>query len=199
MARNMKLKSILMIGLITSILALGQCKTSERDCVAEDPLCNSWMLLFGELTASTPNRLFVMDQNGMFQVMNIDDLTGELTFVSDTATVPGSTDYTAVVASPTTDHLYVTSAAYGQIHSLNIQSDGLLQVGDIYDEPGYYGAGLAVERGIRDSVLLIAGGTQITDAAAKACGMDTGFGRGTTGRHVASFIVRNLAAETETS
>jgi D-ornithine 4,5-aminomutase subunit beta len=54
---------------------------------------------------------------------------------------------------------------------------------------------LAVERGIRDRILLIAGGTQITDAVARACGMDTGFGRGTTGRHVASFIVKNLAAD----
>lgn len=58
---------------------------------------------------------------------------------------------------------------------------------------------LAVERGIRDWMLLIAGGTQITDEAAKACGMDTGFGRGTKGRHVASFIVKRLTAEAKAS
>jgi D-ornithine 4,5-aminomutase subunit beta len=58
---------------------------------------------------------------------------------------------------------------------------------------------LAVERGIRDRMLLIAGGTQITDEAARACGMDTGFGRGTKGRHVASFIVKRLTAEPKAS
>ena len=53
---------------------------------------------------------------------------------------------------------------------------------------------LAVERGIRDRLLLIAGGTQVSDDAARACGMDAGFGRGTTGREVASFIVARLTA-----
>jgi D-ornithine 4,5-aminomutase subunit beta len=53
---------------------------------------------------------------------------------------------------------------------------------------------LAVERGIRDTVLLIAGGTQVTDEIARACGMDAGFGRGTKGRHVAAFIVKNMIA-----
>ena len=40
-----------------------------------------------------------------------------------------------------------------------------------------------------DAGLLIAGGTQVTDESARACGMDAGFGRGTKGRDVASFIV----------
>jgi D-ornithine 4,5-aminomutase subunit beta len=53
---------------------------------------------------------------------------------------------------------------------------------------------LAVERGIRDRLLLIAGGTQVTDAAARDCGMDAGFGRGATGWQVASFIVSRLQA-----
>jgi D-ornithine 4,5-aminomutase subunit beta len=51
---------------------------------------------------------------------------------------------------------------------------------------------LARQRGLRKRVLLIAGGTQVTDELARACGMDAGFGRGTTGRDVASFIVRCL-------
>jgi D-ornithine 4,5-aminomutase subunit beta len=51
---------------------------------------------------------------------------------------------------------------------------------------------LAVERGVRDSLVLVAGGTQVTDEAARACGMDAGFGRGTTGRQVGSFLVRRL-------
>jgi D-ornithine 4,5-aminomutase subunit beta len=51
---------------------------------------------------------------------------------------------------------------------------------------------LAVERGIRDRLLLIAGGTQVTNEAAVACGLDAGFGRGTKGHSVASFIVKRL-------
>jgi D-ornithine 4,5-aminomutase subunit beta len=53
---------------------------------------------------------------------------------------------------------------------------------------------LAVERGIRDKILLIAGGTQVTNDIATACGMDAGFGRGTTGHHVAAFIVAKMLA-----
>ncbi len=51
---------------------------------------------------------------------------------------------------------------------------------------------LARERGVRERLLLVAGGTQVTDAEARACGMDAGFGRGTTGREVASFLVGRL-------
>jgi D-ornithine 4,5-aminomutase subunit beta len=51
---------------------------------------------------------------------------------------------------------------------------------------------LAVERGIRDGLILISGGTQVNDAMAVECGMDAGFGRGTKGKHVASFIVGKM-------
>ena len=51
---------------------------------------------------------------------------------------------------------------------------------------------LAQERGLRRQLVLIAGGTQITDKLARECGMDAGFGRGTSGRDVASFLVRRL-------
>ncbi|UCE63583.1 MAG: cobalamin-dependent protein [Nitrospirota bacterium] len=51
---------------------------------------------------------------------------------------------------------------------------------------------LATERGLRDNLVLLAGGTQVTDELARECGMDAGFGRGTTGRDVASFLVRAL-------
>lgn len=54
---------------------------------------------------------------------------------------------------------------------------------------------LARQRGMRERLLLIAGGTQITDELARACGMDAGFGRGTKGRDVASFVVRTLRAQ----
>jgi len=51
---------------------------------------------------------------------------------------------------------------------------------------------LAVERGVREGLVLIGGGTQVSDAVARECGLDAGFGRGTTGQDVASFIVRRL-------
>ena len=56
---------------------------------------------------------------------------------------------------------------------------------------------LAVARGIRQKLTLVAGGTQITHALARECHMDAGFGRGATGHDVASFLVSSMrAAET---
>lgn len=49
---------------------------------------------------------------------------------------------------------------------------------------------LAREKGIRSRIILVGGGTQITNDIAKDCGMDAGFGRGTTGLDVAAFLVR---------
>lgn len=49
---------------------------------------------------------------------------------------------------------------------------------------------LAIEKGIRDRVILIAGGTQVSDTLAVENGMDAGFGRGTKGSHVATFLVK---------
>jgi D-ornithine 4,5-aminomutase subunit beta len=51
-------------------------------------------------------------------------------------------------------------------------------------------AQLAVEKGVRDKVIIISGGTQITNDLAVSCGMDAGFGRGTKGINVASFLVK---------
>jgi D-ornithine 4,5-aminomutase subunit beta len=53
-------------------------------------------------------------------------------------------------------------------------------------------ADLAREKGVRDKLLLISGGTQVTDEIACASGMDAGFGRKTKGIHVASFIVEAM-------
>ncbi|MHB1323346.1 MAG: D-ornithine 4,5-aminomutase subunit OraE [Coriobacteriia bacterium] len=55
-------------------------------------------------------------------------------------------------------------------------------------------ADLAKEKGVRDRLLLIAGGTQVTDEQARSWGMDAGFGRRTKGVAVASFIVREMRA-----
>lgn len=46
------------------------------------------------------------------------------------------------------------------------------------------------ERGVRDRLILVAGGTQVTDEMARESGLDAGFGRGTRGIEVASFLVR---------
>ena len=48
---------------------------------------------------------------------------------------------------------------------------------------------LAIEKGIRDKIILIAGGTQVSDEIARENGMDKGFGRGTKGEAVATFLV----------
>lgn len=50
---------------------------------------------------------------------------------------------------------------------------------------------LCVEKGVRDSLILIGGGTQVTHEIAVECGLDAGFGRGTKGIHVASFMLQN--------
>ena len=47
-------------------------------------------------------------------------------------------------------------------------------------------------RGLRDRLVLVAGGTRVTDALARECGMDAGFGHGTSGHEVASFLMRSL-------
>jgi D-ornithine 4,5-aminomutase subunit beta len=46
-----------------------------------------------------------------------------------------------------------------------------------------------VEKGVRDKLILIGGGTQVTPEIARKNHMDQGFGRGTKGIHVASFIM----------
>jgi D-ornithine 4,5-aminomutase subunit beta len=51
---------------------------------------------------------------------------------------------------------------------------------------------LCREKGIRDKVLLICGGTQVTREIARECGMDDGFGRGTKGIQVVNSMVKSL-------
>ena len=49
---------------------------------------------------------------------------------------------------------------------------------------------IAREMGVRDKLIFIAGGTQVEAEAARAAGADAGFGRGTHGNHVATFLVK---------
>ncbi|MBU1144782.1 MAG: cobalamin-dependent protein [Firmicutes bacterium] len=48
----------------------------------------------------------------------------------------------------------------------------------------------AIEKGIRNKLILLAGGTQVTPELARIQGVDEGFGRGTKGKDVASFLVK---------
>jgi D-ornithine 4,5-aminomutase subunit beta len=52
---------------------------------------------------------------------------------------------------------------------------------------------LCVEQGVRERLILVGGGTQITNDMARECGLDAGFGRGAKGIDVASFLVRERA------
>lgn len=49
---------------------------------------------------------------------------------------------------------------------------------------------LCVEKGVRDKLILVGGGTQVTHEIAVEAGMDAGFGRGSRGIDVASFLVK---------
>ena len=48
----------------------------------------------------------------------------------------------------------------------------------------------AIEKGVRDKLIIVAGGTQVSNEMAVKYGMDAGFGRGTKGSHVATFLVK---------
>ena len=52
---------------------------------------------------------------------------------------------------------------------------------------------IAREMGVRDKLMFVAGGTQVTDEGARAAGADVGFGRGSHGNHVATFLVKERA------
>jgi len=51
-------------------------------------------------------------------------------------------------------------------------------------------AKLCIEKGVRDRFILVGGGTQVTNDMAVEAGLDAGFGRGTKGIQVASFLVK---------
>ncbi len=55
-------------------------------------------------------------------------------------------------------------------------------------------AELCREKGIRDRIVLVAGGTQVNRDMAKETGLDATFGRGTKGIHVVNAMVKALRA-----
>lgn len=56
---------------------------------------------------------------------------------------------------------------------------------------------ISIEKGIRDKIILIAGGTQVANELAIEEGVDAGFGRGTKGQHVATFLVKKRREKDE--
>jgi D-ornithine 4,5-aminomutase subunit beta len=50
----------------------------------------------------------------------------------------------------------------------------------------------AIERGVRKSLIFVVGGTQVTHELAIKQGVDAGFGRGTKGAHVATFLMKKM-------
>ncbi|MDD4211790.1 MAG: D-ornithine 4,5-aminomutase subunit OraE [Bacilli bacterium] len=50
----------------------------------------------------------------------------------------------------------------------------------------------AIERGVRKSLIFVVGGTQVTHDLAIKQGVDAGFGRGTKGAHVATFLMKKM-------
>ncbi len=71
--------------------------------------------------------------------------------------------------------------SHQQIHALNMQ-----KIADI-----------AVEKGIRNSLLFIAGGPHVTHELALGCNLDAGFGPGSKGQTVAEWIVRQMRQRIE--
>ncbi|MBT9174979.1 MAG: D-ornithine 4,5-aminomutase subunit beta [candidate division WS2 bacterium] len=69
-----------------------------------------------------------------------------------------------------------TTITHGNIHQINLKKL----------------TSYAIEKGVRDQIVIIGGGTQLSDEIAQECGLDTAFGRGTKGIDVASFIIRSL-------
>ncbi|MDO5037023.1 MAG: D-ornithine 4,5-aminomutase subunit OraE [Tissierellia bacterium] len=49
---------------------------------------------------------------------------------------------------------------------------------------------IAIERGIRDDIIIVSGGTQVSNDLAVKAGVDAGFGRGTNGGDVATFLIK---------
>jgi len=51
-------------------------------------------------------------------------------------------------------------------------------------------ADLCIEKGIRDKIMIVCGGTQVNNEIAMEAGLDAGFGRGSHGIDLASFLVK---------
>ncbi|HWJ03837.1 MAG TPA: OAM dimerization domain-containing protein, partial [Verrucomicrobiae bacterium] len=87
--------------------------------------------------------------------------------------VPISKVVDAAIETAASAILISTIITHADIHRINMRK--------LHD--------LCVEKGVRDQLILVSGGTQITNEMAKECSLDAGFGRGTKGIQVASLLV----------
>jgi D-ornithine 4,5-aminomutase subunit beta len=81
-----------------------------------------------------------------------------------------------------------------QTHARAVLISTIITHGDVHLQNMRRLHEVATRRGLRRRLVLIAGGTQVTNEMARECGLDAGFGRGTTGHGVASFLVRRMRA-----
>lgn len=72
--------------------------------------------------------------------------------------------------------LISTIISHGDIHRINMKK--------LHD--------LCVEKGVREKLILVGGGTQVSNEMAVECKLDAGFGRGTKGIDVANFLAMAL-------
>ncbi|PKK39801.1 D-Ornithine 4,5-aminomutase E subunit [Clostridiaceae bacterium JG1575] len=77
-----------------------------------------------------------------------------------------------------------------ELHADAILASTIISHDDIHYKNMRKIADLCVEKGIRDRIMLAAGGTQVSNENAQLAGMDQGFGRGSRGVHVATFFVK---------
>ena len=81
-----------------------------------------------------------------------------------------------------------------ETHADAILQSTIISHDDIHTKNMHRLHDICVERGVRDKLILIDGGTQVTNEIAVKAGCDAGFGRGSHGIDVASFIVKTLLA-----
>jgi D-ornithine 4,5-aminomutase subunit beta len=86
----------------------------------------------------------------------------------------------------------VDAAIEGGAHAILVST--IISHNDIHRAQMRKISDLCREKGLRDKVILVGGGTQVTDDLARSAGMDRGFGRGTKGLHVADALVKILKA-----
>ncbi|RJQ07277.1 MAG: LuxR family transcriptional regulator [Bacillota bacterium] len=98
-------------------------------------------------------------------------------------------------------HYLGTSVPVEKVLDAAVESDAdavlistIITHGDVHRKEMRKLHDLAVEKGVRDRFILVAGGTTVTSEMAREAGLDAGFGRGTKGIEVADFLVRARAA-----
>lgn len=104
----------------------------------------------------------------------IEKLGFQVTYLG--TSIPPEKVINAAIEVGATVILASTTVTHGDVHRINLKKL----------------ASVAIEKGVRDKLIIIGGGTQLSPDFAKEVGIDATFGRGTKGIDVASFIIRKL-------